>query len=120
MYRFKEARERKDMTQGYVADYLGMQRASYANIENGKRDPDTETLIKLSQCLEASLDYLLGQSEIMEASSQRGEILTEEEKRLILIYRELNFDGRNVLIDSAEALLKRASFRQEEYTASME
>ena len=119
MYRFKEARERKDMTQGYVADYLGMQRASYANIENGKRDPDTETLIKLSQCLEASLDYLLGQSEVISPSSQTGEILTEEEKRLILIYRELNFDGRNVLIDNAEALLKRATYRQEEHSSLM-
>ena len=63
MYRFKSAREAKALTQDQVAEKLQISRAAYTNIENGKRDPDTGTLITLSKLYECSIDYLLGLEE---------------------------------------------------------
>ena len=45
MLYLKEIRQRIGKSQQEVADFLKMQRASYANIENNKRDPDTATIL---------------------------------------------------------------------------
>lgn len=53
---------RKSMhkTQQEVADYLGISRQAYSNYEAGKREPDFETLLKLGEYFDCSVDYLLG------------------------------------------------------------
>ena len=38
----KEIRTKKGYKQGYVAQMVGIDRASYTNIENGKRRPSVE------------------------------------------------------------------------------
>ena len=60
MLRLKELRLSSGKTQQSVADYLNISRASYTNIENGKRDPDTQTLIKLAELFSVSIDCLVG------------------------------------------------------------
>lgn len=60
MLRLKEARLAIGATQEQVAAHLGVSRVAYTNIENGKRDPDTDTLIALAQRFGVSADYLLG------------------------------------------------------------
>lgn len=47
-------------TQQEVADYLGISRQAYSNYEAGKREPDFETLLKLGEYFDCSVDYLLG------------------------------------------------------------
>nr|WP_306420487.1 transcriptional regulator [Bacillus licheniformis] len=42
-----------------VAEQLGLSRTAYANYEYGKREPNLETLIKLSDYYGVSLDYLI-------------------------------------------------------------
>ena len=56
MIQFKEIRTRKGFTQEQVARYLMISRASYTNIENGKRDPDTHTLEMLSDLFNVTVD----------------------------------------------------------------
>lgn len=62
MIRFKECRNKKGVTQQDVADVLNITRAGYSNIENGKREPDYESLCKLADYFEVSIDYLLGRT----------------------------------------------------------
>lgn len=59
MTRLKELRKAKNLTQAEVADFLGITRAAYTNIENGKREPDNSTLVRLSEYFNTSTDYLL-------------------------------------------------------------
>lgn len=59
----KEIRSKNGYTQQYVADYLEMTRAAYTNIENGKRQPDNNIIIKLSELYNVTTDYLLGREE---------------------------------------------------------
>lgn len=54
------ARKAMHKTQQEVADYLGISRQAYSNYEAGKREPDFETLLKLGEYFNCSVDYLLG------------------------------------------------------------
>ncbi len=53
-------RKAKGISQQAVADYLGISRQAYCNYENDKREMSYETLLKLSELLDSSVDELLG------------------------------------------------------------
>ncbi|QFR68476.1 helix-turn-helix domain-containing protein [Companilactobacillus paralimentarius] len=48
------------MTQQQVADKLGITRANYSHIENGRNEPDDDTTVKIAQLFNVSTDFLLG------------------------------------------------------------
>lgn len=50
--RFKEAREKKKMTQAQVAKKAGMNTNYYAVIERGEINPSWETLKKIAEALD--------------------------------------------------------------------
>lgn len=56
---FKQNRKRCGLTQEQVANRLGISRAAYTNIENGKRECDYDTLLALSDLFGVSIDNLL-------------------------------------------------------------
>ena len=47
-------------TQGEFAKCLGLQQATYSRYENGKREPDLESLCQIGKVTGVSIDYLLG------------------------------------------------------------
>ena len=59
MTNLKLLREKKGVSQQAVADYLEITRQAYSNYENGKRQADYETLLKLGEFFNVSIDYLL-------------------------------------------------------------
>lgn len=64
MNRIKELRIEKGLLQSDVAKYIDKSERMVGFYENGERDPNTDTLIKLSELLDASVDYILGKSDI--------------------------------------------------------
>lgn len=60
MNKLLDARKAKGLTQQEVADFLGITRPAYTNIENGKRQPDNKVLIALAGFYGVTADYLLG------------------------------------------------------------
>ena len=57
--RLKEIREDKDYTQNIVAKYLGISQVVYSRYETGLRIIPVDTLYKLADFYQVSLDYLL-------------------------------------------------------------
>lgn len=57
--KIKAARLEKKLTQEQVAELLGVSRQTISNWENEKSYPDIICVIKMSDCYEVSLDYLL-------------------------------------------------------------
>lgn len=53
-------RKKQKMTQQQIANYLKMERGSYAKYETGANTPTTDALIKLADLYKCSVDYLLG------------------------------------------------------------
>ena len=58
--RLKELREKKKISQLQLALVLNMNQNSISRYENMEREADYETLIKIADYFNVSLDYLLG------------------------------------------------------------
>ena len=63
--KIKAARIEKKLTQEQVAELLGVSRQTISNWENEKSYPDIISVIKMSECYDVSLDYLLKGEEKM-------------------------------------------------------
>ena len=59
----RSIREDKDITQKEVARYLNVSQNTYSQYETGIISLTAETLIKLSDFYDVSIDYLLDRSE---------------------------------------------------------
>lgn len=68
MYRIKDLREDRDLTQAQVAKALKTTQQQYSKIETGKSDISGEKLILLSRFYGVSTDYILGLSRHPEIS----------------------------------------------------
>lgn len=53
----KALRKGQKMTQQFVADKVGITRATLSNYEIDRRTPDLKTLRKLAECFGVGLDY---------------------------------------------------------------
>ena len=59
----KQLREAKGVLQKDVANFLGVDRTTYVKYENGNSEPSNDTLVKLAQYFNVSVDYLLGRTD---------------------------------------------------------
>ncbi len=57
--RLKELRKMRGQTQIYVQMQTGIEQALLSKFENGERIPPTETLVRLADYYDVSLDYIL-------------------------------------------------------------
>ncbi|MEK4233251.1 helix-turn-helix transcriptional regulator [Anoxybacillus sp. FSL W8-0703] len=57
--RLQELRNEMKLRQEDVAKKIGVGRTTYAMYEQGKREPDYETLLKIANFFGVSIDYLL-------------------------------------------------------------
>ncbi len=88
--RLKNLRKQAHLTQVDVAEKLGISQQAYASWERGIKKPTQENLVKISQVLNVSIDYLVGNTEenLKEDELDNVELLfrmnskglTEEEK----------------------------------------
>ena len=62
-FRLKELRKQRGISQLKLAMDLGMNQNTVSRYENGEREADYQTLIKIADYFEVSLDYLLGRTD---------------------------------------------------------
>lgn len=107
MNRLKELRTEKGVSQQVIADYLGITRQSYSNYELGNREADYETLSKLSNYFDTTVDYLIGNSD---SKSPVNNSPTDDDIKFAL------FGGEKGISDEAYEDVKRfAAFIKEKY-----
>jgi putative transcriptional regulator len=88
--RLKELRKKANLTQVEVAEKLGISQPAYASWERGVKKPTQENLVRIAQVLNASVDYLVGNSEDKSDELDNIELLfrmnskglTEKEKEI--------------------------------------
>ncbi len=133
--RLSELRNEFKMTQKELADKLGVSRGTIGMYEIGQRDPDTETLLKLSSIFNVSIDYLLGKTDIRNSEKITQDKLTEKDKKDIakdlekmmndlehadglMFYNEpITDDDRELLKQALEFGLRMAKIKnKEKYT----
>ncbi len=113
--RLKELRKEKNMTQVQLAEALGVSKGTIAMWEIGKREPNFETLDRLSYIFDKRIDYILGYSN--DASSpqpteedidQLGRWVVEDQFReIIMAYLSLDEYGKTAV----ESLIKAEKLR---------
>lgn len=63
VFRLKELRKKRKISQVKLALDLNMNQNSISRYENLEREADYDTLIRLADYFDVSIDYLLGRSE---------------------------------------------------------
>ena len=99
MYRFKQCREEKGLSQKFVAISLGVKAPSISDWENGKTNPTLENLIGLARLLDVSTDCLLGiETEVKQKSSSS---VSEDEldNELLTLIRRLSPEKKKHLVE---------------------
>ncbi|MBQ3234983.1 MAG: helix-turn-helix transcriptional regulator [Clostridia bacterium] len=105
----KELRVENNLTQKELADKIGVTNKSIWAYETGYAIPPIETLIKLADVFNCSLDYLVGrENELGYILTDNSEsTLTEDEKFLLYAYRKLEDKDKKVLNKLLIALIER-------------
>lgn len=67
--KLRELREKSGKTQKDMADLLCINRVSYTQYENNKRTPPPDTLKRIAEIFNVSVDYLLGTSDVSNFSN---------------------------------------------------
>lgn len=113
MRRIATLRKEIGMNQVELAKYLKLSQQTISKYENGKADPDRDTLIKLSELFKVSTDYIIGNSD----KRDHSELTRKDEKNIAKTLDmlkdqitnnqagELNYNGIEVTDDDADLLL---------------
>ena len=106
------ARKTKGLTMKELGERVGVSESAISQYETGKREADFETLLKIGEVLDCSIDYLLrGEQEKKPASKNRDE-LSDIERSLIELFRELNEEGQEQLVDTADTMVSSGKYKK--------
>ena len=87
MNRIKELRTEIGMKQVDLARLLKVRQNTVSNWENERFQPDQDALRSMSEIFDASIDYILGNSDIKKAPSLEDAGLSAEEAELLKLFR---------------------------------
>lgn len=102
MKNLRNARKNNSLTMKELGQKIGVSESTISLYENGKRQPDNETIIKLSNILNCSTDYLLGIDENKKMPADEN--ISEQDKKLFNLLRDLNPDEVQRVHDFVEGL----------------
>ena len=98
--RLKSLRNGLNITQKELASFLGINQNTYSYWENGKVKIDSDSLAKLSDYFDVSIDYLLGRTDIRKPTN--GATILEEE-RIKSDYRKLPSEMKAIVTDTCDS-----------------
>lgn len=98
MKNLKKLREKLNITQVRLSVAIEVSQETISAYEAGKALPSAETLIKMANFLNTSVDYLL---DLTDNSLPVKDIKSNDHDELISIYNRLNAEGKSDLIKYA-------------------
>lgn len=104
MENLKTLRKQAGVTMKALGSELGMAESTISLYESGKRCPDIQTLIRFADYFNVSLDNLCGREYNTENENRISE------RRLISLYRQLNIEGQEKMIDYADDLVQSSKY----------
>lgn len=101
--RLKELRKEHGYLQKDVADFLRISKSAYGYYEQGRNEPDIQTIIMLCSLYKVSADYLIGNTDI------ELDHITKNESDILDMYRMLDNDAKNIVYGAIYALSAKKS-----------
>lgn len=100
--RIKERRNELHITQTQVQEHTGITTGNLSCIENGKYLPSSIALLELSKILNCSVDWILTGNPSISENSNFLDIEGHKEEKLITLFREMESDDQDELIQIAQ------------------
>jgi transcriptional regulator with XRE-family HTH domain len=102
-------RDQRGWTQEELSSSLGISRAALSHYEKNRREPDTETLSKVADIFQVTLDYLAGRTQSPSATldpevRQFSDQLELSDSELLEKFA-LTIDGRKLSADEARRFI---------------
>lgn len=104
----------KGVKKSDLADALGVSKGAVTNWSNGSNSIDIELIPSICEFFDVTIDEFFGRKQ------PEKESLTENELRLLFVYRNMDAAGQEALMASAEGLYSSFSFeakKEEEYSS---
>lgn len=113
--RLRLLREESKLTRDDLAKNLNISYSTISKYETNIRFPDRETLIKMADLFEVSIDYLLGRSNIKETAEKLLEH-SEEDVHIRSPHIKYGFEGDSLSSEAKEEIEKFKEFIQYKYS----
>ena len=122
MDRIREARERLGLNQKELSEILAISRPNLSRYENGEREPDRKTLLKISKVLNCSIDYLFENIDDPTPANEKKApiqdeglkfILEPDEEELLRAYRSLNDEGKEHILKTSAMAMKYDEYKKD-------
>ncbi len=99
MVQIRILRKEKNITMKQLGKMIGVSESAVSQYENGKRQPDIDTLIKIADFFNCSMDYLLRRTENRQLHFKINEAvrLTSREETHINKYRKLDEHSKDIV-----------------------
>lgn len=110
--KIKEIRERLGLSQRELARNLGLFPQAISRYESGTGEPNIETLIKIADFFNVSIDELVGR----ETEAVNLKPLDETRKELVRAI----INGSNAVVDRLDAFYQGVKYAEEERQATIE
>lgn len=94
----KTKRIERGLTQREAAELFGLKYRTYQNYENGVTSPDMDTAAEFARYFGCTIGDLFD----LEEGARKG--LSQDEQKLLDLYRKLSESGKAALIATAEGL----------------
>lgn len=105
MNRIAELRKEKNYGQLKLGNLLGISQKTISSYENNISNLNIDTLIKLSEIFDTSIDYIVGNSNIKEPLNKiLSKELSKEEKELLVLFRKLTYPNQLKALGMLSAL----------------
>lgn len=107
--KLKEVRKSSNYTQKDVYTYLKTSANGYASYEQGRTEPNLDTLSKLADFFNCSVDYLLGREDdfgniVINSPAAPASELTSEERELVETFRAIPDNTKGVALTMLHSL----------------
>jgi transcriptional regulator with XRE-family HTH domain len=94
-------REKSGLTQKELSSKLGIARTTYAGYELGTSEPDNDTLQKIANFYDVSIDFMFGRE------NKQWSISDETLKKAMVEFQKLSKDDQEYLVNLMERLPKK-------------
>lgn len=106
----RELRKSKNLSVKQLSELIGIQERSIYLYENGKQEPNYETLLKLADFFDVSIDYLLGRTDESEQTKKPaiGELLelSKNKQEILSLLDQVSEDNREMVDRAVKALIQ--------------
>lgn len=117
MVNMKKLRKAKKLTQKELGELVGISEAQINLIENGKRSPSFETLLKIAEALDCEMADLVSKRENIapednkKTATNNGDGLTDVQKEFLSVFYSLTDQDVSVLLSAAKAQLEAHKYQ---------